>query len=204
MLRHILFCVGCFWLEINCAFKILFGECFGKETRKEKKKKGGKPPWNLAQLSPPPSLRSAQSRSAGPRAPPLSQLTAGPILPSTDAWGPRDSIPISYLCAAEPDSAPNQSRDFLAIFACYAPIKLPNQPRDTPFASKPTNSCPSFVFRENWISPRAFSASSRGRPSSKPPRVTIGAPVSSQGAPHHSRALGSVFGALKRRGRELR
>jgi hypothetical protein len=42
MLRHILFCVGCFWLEINCAFKILFGECFGKETRKEKKKKGGK------------------------------------------------------------------------------------------------------------------------------------------------------------------
>ena len=150
-----------------------------------------------------PARRAHQpGRSAPPF--PLSNWQPGPILPSTDAWDPRDSIPISYLCATEPDSAPNQSRDFLAIFACYAPIKLPNQPRDTPFASKPTNPCPSFVFRENWISPRVFSASSRGRPSSKPPRVTIGAPVSSQGAPRHSRALGSVFGALKRRGRELR
>jgi len=45
--------------------------------------------------------------------------------------------------------------------------------------------------------------SSRGRPSSKPPRVAIRELVSSQGAPHHSHALGLRFGALNRRGQEL-
>jgi hypothetical protein len=54
----------------------------------------------------------------------------------------------------------------ISTFRAYPSlIKLPNQPRDTPFASKPTNPCPSFVFREDWISPRVFSASARGRTS---------------------------------------
>ena len=141
MLRHILFCVGCFWLEINCAFKILFGECFGKETRKEKKKRG-KPLWNLAQLSPPPSLRSAQSRSARPSLRPSGHATRAraliPLLSAAGNQAPHGSALLFFFPAYPTGTFPSDAEPIPKTpgSPCYlvhqAPIKAQGPPRDFP------------------------------------------------------------------------
>ena len=122
-------------------------------------------PGQTAQSRAPSPLPFSFSLTDGPHS--SQPLTRWPHLSATFLL----HLPLSFFPALErePDSTPVMANPgFLGIstFRAYPSlIKLPNQPRDTPFASKPTNPCPSFVFREDWISPRVFSASARGRTS---------------------------------------
>ena len=179
MLRHILFCVGCFWLEINCAFKILFGECFGKETRKEKKKKKkkGKASLESGPAFPsslfafgPVALSSAQLAAQWPRHtrarpfpfPSLADSWALPLLSLslTDDRGPRVSA------SPSPSSSPSRTRFHAELDPRKFAISLPfsrkltpinplGQPRGLLFAFGSPKPSPRALLRAFWILPRA-------------------------------------------------
>ena len=147
-------CVSIFILLFS--FKNSLWKSFAKGNKKKNQQTAAQLP-SLVQLLPPrsaPSLSIFLSLAAGPR-PSALPLFLPVSLPH---WPARRRALSFFLDASRAGLKHGKlpDHDFPGIFCEEAKprlIKLPNPPRRFPFASKPTNSCPSRRFGAVWISP---------------------------------------------------
>ena len=160
MLKYILFCVDYFWFVFICFQKSYLKNVLEKEE-KEKKASAAFP---LACSFPPPRptthfLSSSAQPADQPNKRPKPRT---PLLSFHSVVDSRVPYPLSLTCGAHETTSSSRIERHRAGLerertdpgflrfpcqpTCHAYIKLPNPPRRFPFASKPTNSCPSRRF----------------------------------------------------------
>ena len=130
-----------------------------KKKRKRKEIKKGK---KLLEPKPQPAAGRGP-KSAG--APPLLFSSAA------DTLGPPVGALFFFSTVTEPETEQQGNPGFLGIpsqSAGHAPIKLSNQPRSSPFASKSPKPSPSYRVCAGWISPRSETTAARREPRSLP------------------------------------